>query len=790
MRRSKRFFGLLLAILLFVGIMPSPAGPAHAALEDQFKYPKVTYSAAGGMTSNIITMSGTKYLVYTFTKSGTVTVNGTYPADLWLAGGGADGQNLYESNTSNIGYGGGGGYTTNVFDLILRSGNITIGPGSGGTTSFVYPDPSNPGYNKTVSAAGGNGPNGGSGGGSFTGGVGQGRSTRPFAAAEMPAYCQGGGSQDWWLESLSGGHGGLLGGSDGSNGGYIKTTYPAGAMAPTNTSGIGGGAPATFNWGQNPGNNATNFGGGGGGGRPAGKGYQGAMMIRIPLTSLLPADYASVDAAIAWANSLPKQNYKDFTPVTNAINAVDRTKVVSEQAEVHAMAAAITAAVNSLESTGADYSMVDQLYAHALSLKSSDYEDFSGVIAALSSIDRNKTVQQQAEVNTMAKNIFVAINALKPLPADYTAVDAALAAIDRLPDPSYYVTMEPLIAAKSIVVRGKLKPQQADVDAMYKTLINAIDSLQLLPADYSTVDNTILYAAQMNASYYKNFDNVIDAARSVDRSKTILEQVEVDMMAASLLSAIDDLEYIEADYSGVDTAVRYVQGLVPSNYSNFEPLSAAVRAVDRTKTIQEQAQVDKMAEDIVQAILTLQRIEPVVTPTPTPTPTPDTEPTPTPTVPTNVPSMPQNFTAKSGDSQITLNWTAPTSNGDSSIIKYQVSKDNGTTWSDVGLSTSYTFSGLTNTVVYTFKVRAVNSAGNGAQALAIAAPISYTNPNQSNGVTLEQLQALLEKNKTQTVSSSTIRPPKTGEQISRWGILLIMLAAPATALYMRRKRGK
>ncbi|NLL52867.1 MAG: helix-turn-helix domain-containing protein, partial [Peptococcaceae bacterium] len=87
-----------------------------------------------------------------------------------------------------------------------------------------------------------------------------------------------------------------------------------------------------------------------------------------------------------------------------------------------------------------------------------------------------------------------------------------------------------------------------------------------------------------------------------------------------------------------------------------------------------------------------------------------------------VPFAPQNFTATPGDSQVTLSWTAPASDGGSSITKYQVSKDNGVIWTDVGLNTSHTFTGLTNDMEYTFKVRAVNSVGRGAEASVTATP--------------------------------------------------------------------
>ncbi|HHV64047.1 MAG TPA: hypothetical protein GXX46_03085, partial [Peptococcaceae bacterium] len=91
------------------------------------------------------------------------------------------------------------------------------------------------------------------------------------------------------------------------------------------------------------------------------------------------------------------------------------------------------------------------------------------------------------------------------------------------------------------------------------------------------------------------------------------------------------------------------------------------------------------------------------------------------TAPT-VPTVPQNFTAAPGDGQVTLSWTAPASDGGSEITHYEVSSNNGTTWVTAGSSSSHTFTGLTNGTEYTFKVRAVNSVGRGAEASVTATP--------------------------------------------------------------------
>ena len=63
----------------------------------------------------------------------------------------------------------------------------------------------------------------------------------------------------------------------------------------------------------------------------------------------LPADYTKVDAAIAKANALNKNDYKDFSGVETAVKAVVRDKNITEQSEVDAMAKAIEDAIAALE---------------------------------------------------------------------------------------------------------------------------------------------------------------------------------------------------------------------------------------------------------------------------------------------------------------------------------------------------------------------------------------------------------------------------------------------------------
>ena len=125
-----------------------------------------------------------------------------------------------------------------------------------------------------------------------------------------------------------------------------------------------------------------------------------------------PADYSSVDAAIAKANALIKDDYKDFSSVETAINSVVQGKTLAEQSEVDAMAKAIEDAIAALQYKNADYTKVDEAIAKANALNKDNYKDFSAVEAAVNAVVRGKNITEQAEVDAMAKAIEDAINAL------------------------------------------------------------------------------------------------------------------------------------------------------------------------------------------------------------------------------------------------------------------------------------------------------------------------------------------------------------------------------------------
>ena len=133
-----------------------------------------------------------------------------------------------------------------------------------------------------------------------------------------------------------------------------------------------------------------------------------------PKPGFEPADYAEVDQAVedAKQKALNRDDYLDFSGVDTALKAVVRDLRIFDRDKVRQMAQDIEDAIAALEYKPADYSALDKAIAKAKALRKTDYVDFSGVEAALKAVVRGKKIIEQVEVDAMAQAIEAAIAAL------------------------------------------------------------------------------------------------------------------------------------------------------------------------------------------------------------------------------------------------------------------------------------------------------------------------------------------------------------------------------------------
>ena len=99
----------------------------------------------------------------------------------------------------------------------------------------------------------------------------------------------------------------------------------------------------------------------------------------------------------------------------------------------------------------------------------------------------------------------------------------------------------------------------------------------------------------------------------------------------------------------------------------------------------------------------------------------------TPTSTVVAPDAPFGLSATPGNRQVMLSWVQPS--GGAALTHYEYEQDGSGTWTSTGgTAPSYTVTGLTNGQSYTFRVRAVNSAGASAASGSRSATPTTTEP--------------------------------------------------------------
>ena len=97
------------------------------------------------------------------------------------------------------------------------------------------------------------------------------------------------------------------------------------------------------------------------------------------------------------------------------------------------------------------------------------------------------------------------------------------------------------------------------------------------------------------------------------------------------------------------------------------------------------------------------------------------------------PNVPQSLSATPGNRQVMLGWVQPS--GGAEVTHYEYEQDGSGTWTSTGgKAPSYTVTGLTNGQTYTFRVRAVNSAGASAASGSRTATPTTTEPEAPTGL--------------------------------------------------------
>ena len=205
----------------------------------------------------------------------------------------------------------------------------------------------------------------------------------------------------------------------------------------------------------------------------------------------------------------------------------------------------------------------------------------TGLVSDISSFAYAFAMQDTMKRSTIqncyynAKNTAVAAETSKPLTVDHMKTDSFLNMLNGSSN----------VWTKRDNDTPACGAEPADYNNVYEVLGN-------IPADLS------IYTDESVANLY----SAVDALRWY---RDLAQQSDVDKMTDDINNAVEALAYKSADYTELDKAEKAAKALNKDDYEDFSEVEKALAAIDRTKNITEQADVDAMAKAINDAVANL-----------------------------------------------------------------------------------------------------------------------------------------------------------------------------------------
>ena len=315
-------------------------------------------------------------------------------------------------------------------------------------------------------------------------------------------------------------------------------------------------------------------------------------------------------------------------------------KDLSYQSKIDSATAKLNERIANLVYKPADTTAAYDILAVAYGLDRSIYDDMSAVDAAIINLESKLglDIRYQSDINRAVSALDSAINSLLKNAADYSLVDDAIAAVQARENEiaqqyseygftadMFYSNWSKVQDAINNVVRNLDFTYQETVDSYATVILNALGSLTENVANYSRVKELQTQAYNIvstGSGVYteESLDHLTRVYASVINNKPISEQATVDAYADSIQTAIDELDYLSADYSAVNAQLALAQAELDRDeaYSDAHPgytyytaesvsmLNVAIASVVDGLDIRYQDEVDGYAVAISEAIGTLE----------------------------------------------------------------------------------------------------------------------------------------------------------------------------------------
>ena len=333
----------------------------------------------------------------------------------------------------------------------------------------------------------------------------------------------------------------------------------------------------------------------------------------------LPALYADLDWEIEnipadYYTTPEKYTEASRTKLANALASIDRNLKIGDQDKVYGYIDAVATAVAELEESDANLTALKAAITAAdqkiAGVDTSTYTDsswaaFEAALAAakdLRDADPAPKYSEQADVDAAANTLVNATANLQKKAADYTALNEAIAAANKLDKndwtPATWTDVVNALTAANNISKNLTVDDQATIDAAAQALNNAMAKLEEadIPCDYAALDAAIAAAAKADATNCTSasvaeFNAALAAAQTIDRNLIVdaagANQKAIDDAAARLNAAIAGLTKLgTCDYTALDAAIAAAvkadtTNCTSASVAEFDAAYAAAQAVAR-----------------------------------------------------------------------------------------------------------------------------------------------------------------------------------------------------------------
>lgn len=340
------------------------------------------------------------------------------------------------------------------------------------------------------------------------------------------------------------------------------------------------------------------------------------------------ADYTNVNNAIELFNDLNKDYFAadDIKAIQDMIDSIDWELDVSKQDEVDSIASDINFAVSSLVELDADYSKLNDAIDKAQKIDKTLYQNSTVIDVplenAIAASKKAYKISEQSILDSYTDSLVSAMESLKPLGADKSALKTALE-LKLTSTYTEFYDAELLDAWQKLVAEGNEMFNNSELtvfdnEAIASKAAEITAAYEAVEASYNVAINTKVLEDAIKAGESVVIDNYYDddaraeLISAIADGKAVLgselvnaeDQTTVNNAAKRINDAIEALNVLPADYADVNSAIAKFNSVDKFLYTDesVKAVQDLIDAIDWELDITKQDVVTEYATKINNAI--------------------------------------------------------------------------------------------------------------------------------------------------------------------------------------------